>query len=347
MKLFTPGPVNLNREILDLGETQEPYFRTEQFSEMTLETISKFHSVLNLAAEYSIFFIPGSGTTAMECAAQFIPPHEQVISFETGIFGERFSEIIRRRGDLALTTIKHDINDSRFEYEDRDGTRNLHFTLSETSTGYNLNQIELPKAKLRKGLVIVDAVTALFTEEIDLNSFDIIYSASQKGICCSPGIGIVICSPKATEQLKKFAPLSLNLDPRIYLENIIRGQTPFTPPINVLRQIHRQVTSINDHDGYKEMVRIVETRATNFRKFLSNISAELLIENQANCVTNFKIRGIESRTLTIALEEIGIQVAQNSPHCYPDYVRVAHFGNQSDSDYEILQNALKDMSGNI
>lgn len=346
MTLFTPGPVKLASDILEISQVQEPYFRTDQFSKTILDAIDTFHSVLGLPKNFSIFFIPGSGTTAMECASQFVAPGQTLISVETGIFGERFSEIIERRKTIVLKRIRHDIHSPNFTFDDLSPDQNIHFTLTETSTGYRLKDEELPDARLRDGLVLVDAVTALFTQEVDLQKFDVIYTASQKGLACSPGLGIVICSPKAKEKLMSFKPTTLSMDPRIYLDNIARGQTPYTPPINILFQIHRQIKKIGDPKGYSDLIEVVRNRAYNFRTFLKSVQAELLIPDQANCITNFRIPGQSSIDLLRELEVRGIQIAPNSPNCFPDYVRVAHFGEQKVRDYELLQNVLREVSNN-
>lgn len=344
MRLFTPGPVNLSEEILKIGGQQEPYFRNQNFSEMVLNTIESFHKVLRIPSDYSIYFIPGSGTTAMESAAEFVSPGDNIISIESGIFGERFSEIIKRKKNIQLTQIHLDIFDQASVPINATSESHIHFTFADTSTGYKFKSQLLPNANDREGLIIVDAVTALFTEEIDIEKFDVIYSASQKGIACSPGIGIVICSPKAKSKLCKFESTSLVLDPRIYLENIKKGQTPFTPPINVLFQISKQITEINDHDGYLKLVETVSNRAIKFRNFLNSIGAEILIPNQANCVTNFRLKHIATSETLKALGEKSIQIAPNSPNCHPEFLRVAHFGEQSATDYEILNSVLRKLN---
>ena len=344
MKLFTPGPVNLPPELLKITGNQEEYFRNLEFSAVILGMVTKFKEVLNLPEGYEIFFIAGSGTTAMECASHFIPYNEKVLSIETGLFGERFTKILgnqmRNLKRMQIDVVNHQLMPA-FE-QIADSTDHVHFTLTDTSTGFllGLSEVEID-ARTRSGLVLVDAVTALFTEVIDFGRFDVLYSSSQKGIGCSPGVGFVICSPKAIEKLKSFQPRTLYLDPRIYLQEIVRGQTPFTPPINILHQMSWQINKIDSHSGYLAVVKSVRDRAVLFRSFIEQKNGQTLTRNQANCVTTFRFgSGLSASKLLKTLAENGLYIAPNSPQCFPEFVRVGHFGHQTQQDYNDLLEAI-------
>lgn len=351
--LFTPGPVNVDPRILLESSKDQPYFRNNAFSGWLLNLESQMLEILGLSNQYRVLFISGSGTSAMEMALRSVGVSENLLSVETGLFSQRATSISRNLG-LNVTSLPLDLRSLEPGYVDRliheslesDHFSAVHYTYSETSNGALIS----PNIKSLNGgvqaLVVVDAVTALFTEKMNLADMDIIYSASQKGIGCHPGVGFLIVSPFAQEIILSNPDSNLYLHPKKYLIDNKRGQTPYTPSLSVLSQMHSALSILENEGGYDFRVKTVSDRAKKFRSFLSAFGVEPDFVRQANCVTNFlPPENILAKDLVTELASQSIYIAPNPPEMYPNNVRVAHFGFQTENSEVSLLLKLKEIFG--
>lgn len=348
LMLFTPGPVNINPTTLELSSHDEPYFRNSSFSEWLNNLQELMLEILEIPPTYKVIFISGSGTAAMEMALRAVESSESLLSIETGIFSQRATSISQN--------LSHDISSLKLDLEELDENtvnrrilesdcdRNfsaVHYTYSETSTGALISPRIKSLFKRNGVLVIVDAVTALFTEMIDFSEIDIFYSASQKGISCHPGVGFLVLSPFAQQKILTIPDSNLYLNPKNYLKDNLRGQTPFTPSLSILSQIYLELLQIKNSSGYASRVSLVNERAISFRNFLMDFNIQPVTSRLANCVTNFlPPHGIDSKILISRLATESIYIAPNSPGFFPNHVRVAHFGHQTSLASDLLKSNL-------
>ncbi|MEI6876717.1 MAG: alanine--glyoxylate aminotransferase family protein, partial [Spirochaetota bacterium] len=99
-KLFTVGPVQMHPEVLAAGGTQLPYFRTEEFSKVTLSCEADLLSLAGAPEGSRALFLTCSGTGAMEAAlVNTLGASDRALIIRGGSFGERFCEIAE---DLGL-----------------------------------------------------------------------------------------------------------------------------------------------------------------------------------------------------------------------------------------------------
>ena len=94
---FSVGPVQSDREILDIGAEQVPYFRTPEFSEATLES-NVFSGV---AAGPGVRV--DAGSTVLLTGNEITSPSSHGIS----VGGSSSAEIVGNTFDAALTVDPH------------------------------------------------------------------------------------------------------------------------------------------------------------------------------------------------------------------------------------------------
>jgi alanine-glyoxylate transaminase / serine-glyoxylate transaminase / serine-pyruvate transaminase len=154
----------------------------------------------------------GAGTVGMEsCFANLVSPGDPVIVCRNGVFGHRMIEIARRCG--AEVVVVDDVwgepvNPEKVKdaFKANPKARLLGFVHAETSTGCQSNAKLLTEiAHQHDALVIVDAVTslggtALFTDRWGL---DVVYSASQKCLSCTPGLSPISFSDRALDHVRR------------------------------------------------------------------------------------------------------------------------------------------------
>jgi len=203
MKLFTIGPVEMLPEIKKVAGEQIPYFRTDEFSNIMLESDRLIKKLMNSGENSKSIYLTASGTAAMEAALMnCILPTDKLLVINGGTFGARFSQIcdiheydyceIKLGGNEELT-YKH-----LEEYENIEFNA-LVVNIDETSTG-QLYDIELlAQFCKRKGMyLIVDAISSFLCDRYDMSKYDIDITiiSSQKGLCIAPGLSIVVLSDR-------------------------------------------------------------------------------------------------------------------------------------------------------
>src|SRR5262245_10262865 len=157
------------------------------------------------------FPISGTGMAAMEtCLVNLIEPGDKLAVCINGFFGQRIAEIGQRAGAVVST-----VNRPWGEVFELDAIRELlkkerpkvlGIVHAETSTGA-WQPVEQLGALCHEfdTLLLVDTVTSLGCVPVLLDAWgiDAVYSCSQKGLGCPPGLAPVSFSPRATDAIKK------------------------------------------------------------------------------------------------------------------------------------------------
>jgi alanine-glyoxylate transaminase/serine-glyoxylate transaminase/serine-pyruvate transaminase len=166
----------------------------------------------------------GTGTSAMEAAvANAVSDRSRAVVVVTGYFGDRLVQIMERYG-ARVRRIDVEwgraVDPQRLRDElRRDGADIVGMVHAETSTGVRNPVRELTAiARDHGALTIVDTVTSLGGEEIDLAGWgiDIAYSCTQKCIGAPSGLAPIAVAGPARERL--VACRSFYLDLRLLEE---------------------------------------------------------------------------------------------------------------------------------
>ncbi|MBW0598626.1 aminotransferase class V-fold PLP-dependent enzyme [Mycoplasma anatis] len=255
MKLWTPGPTNIDQEISDLILKGIVHHR----SNLAEFYITKLHDNLKKmfnTTKATPIAITASGTGVMESAVvNLIESTDKVILISVGDFGDRFYEILK-------LYIKDHNNIFFFRYPDY-STYNIDdfkhlipevkavfVTHHETSTGVLNNISELGKlTKNTDALLVCDSVSSVLNEEFNFDdwSVDIAFASSAKGFSIYPGLSIVCISQKAEKVIQKCTTPRYYFDYRKYLKYYRDyKQTPFTPAINLIVSMSESIDIMNN-----------------------------------------------------------------------------------------------------
>lgn len=154
--------------------------------------------------------ISGTGSAGMEtCFVNLVEPGDKVLVMLNGVFGARQKEVAERLGAIVDTLeipFGHAILPEEVEEKLADGPYKIvSIVHAETSAGV-LNPIDeiAPIVKETGALLLVDCVTSLgcIPVKVDEWQADAVYSCSQKGLSCPPGLSPVTFSPQAMEMIK-------------------------------------------------------------------------------------------------------------------------------------------------
>ena len=93
---FALGPVMSSDLVLKVGSEQTPYFRTPEFSKITLENEKLMKEMLFADEDSKVIFLTGSGTSGMEATVMNVfTENDKVLVVNGGGFGQRFVDLCK------------------------------------------------------------------------------------------------------------------------------------------------------------------------------------------------------------------------------------------------------------
>jgi len=255
--LMIPGPIEISRAVLAAAAEPPRSHLDPGFVADFAAALAAMRRVWHAAAEATPFVIAGGGTLAMEAAAaNLTAPGDRVLVVQTGYFGDRMAEMLRRRGAEVLELVAEagdspSLSEIEAAFEravlDRRPLRALYATHVDTSTGVRLDPQPLARLARRfDALSIFDGVCATAGERFEMATWDadLYFTASQKAIGLPPGLALWVASPRALEARSRLAtppPLALDwLAWRPILDGYEKGKpgyfsTPATSLVSALR----------------------------------------------------------------------------------------------------------------
>ena len=197
-----------------------------------------------------------------------------------------------------------------------------------------------------KLLFVVDAISAFLSEPLDMStlSIDVVISSSQKALSCQPGISFVVLSERALKRVSNNSVRSLYFDYKNALSDADRGQTPFTPAVNIILQIHERLKNIESRGGVFSEINRIKTLAQDFRSKIADFPFDITSQSLPNAVTPLHPHSGSAYQLFLVLQkEYDIWVCPNGGTLKESIFRVGHIGSLTTSDNDCLIDALLDL----
>lgn len=348
---FTVGPVMSCEEVRTIGAEQVPYFRTPEFSKIMFENENLMKKFAKADENARVVFLTGSGTAAMEAAViNVFDTKDKVLIVNGGSFGQRFVKICQIH-QIPYTEIKLEIGkkltqEMLDQYDEKDYTGFL-VNIHETSTGVHYDPVMISEfCKKNNMFLLVDAISSFLADEFDMEKLgvDLMLTGSQKALACPPGISVIVLSEHAVQRVYEKTPQCLYLDLKEALKNGERGQTPFTPAVGILRQIHARLLEIEKAGGVEAETAKIASLAADFREKIKDMPFEIPSESMSNAVTPLHPLNVFAYKIFETLkDEYHIWVCPNGGDLAEKIFRVGHIGALTTDDNTSLVEALKDM----
>lgn len=348
MKLFTIGPVEMYPKTLEIRAKQVPYFRNQSFSRVVLESSEMLKSLLDAPAESECIMLTCSGTGGMEATVMnCLGINDRALVIDGGSFGNRFCEILQTHG-IPYDRVKVPEGEALSSdlLDAADGSRHtaLLVNYDETSTG-QLYDIEMLADYCRRNnlIFIVDAISAFLSDPLSMRAADIdaVIVSSQKALALAPGLSCVVLSPRMKDRILSSDECpSFYFDFKSYISNGKRGQTPFTPAVGVIYELHQRLGSLISNGGAAAEIARVKAIANDFRQRVIELPVELPSYPISNALTPLILLGGGARILLDKLERDGFVLNPCGGKRSDDMVRVAHVGNHSVSNNIELVEAM-------
>lgn len=358
--LMIPGPIEFEPEVLGaLGAPTTSHVDPE-FIEIFGEAIERMRKIW-LAPHGQPFVLAGSGTLAMDLAgANLIEPGDRALVLSTGLFGDRFAELLSRYG-AEVETISFPLGET-VDYErvkrtlDTGKFKLMTATHVDTSTGVRVDPQPFGALGKEYGvLTILDGVCSVGGEEIRQEEWgiDVVLTASQKAIGVPPGLALLVASERAIATFEKrkkpvgnyyadwgnWLPIM-----RAYEE----GKAAYfgTPPVNHIFALALSLRRILD-EGLKARLSRHRRIARACREGLSALGLSQVPtdpSHAANTLTAPRYpEGIDGKELLRRAREAGVVLAGGlHPKMASEYFRIGHMGAVSPGDILATIGALED-----
>jgi len=339
-KLMTPGPTQVREEVfaaraLQFKNPDIDVSFVEEYKELCL-TISE---LLNTKNETLI--LGGEGILGLEAAcASLIEKGDQVLVIDNGIFGAGFADFVEMYGGeatLYTTDYRETIDVGRLEayLVDHHDFKIATVVHGDTPSGI-LNDVYAITKALKKYniLTIVDAVSTLFGEKLNLDYIDILCGGSQKVISAPPGLTLNIISEDAKQAIlnRKTPIASFYANLKVFFHYYEEKWFPYTMPISDINGLKVAIDQIkNDPDIYKRH----ENIASATRKAVESVGLKLYLRNgYANTVTVFEVpkETTAEDIIRTVKEDFGILIAGSFGVFAGKVIRIGHMGNNANKE---------------
>jgi alanine-glyoxylate transaminase / serine-glyoxylate transaminase / serine-pyruvate transaminase len=208
--LLGPGPSDVHPRVLSVMSTPLLGHLDPQFLGIMNDVQSMLKDAYRTKNPMTLSF-PATGMAGMEASiVNLVEPGDKIMVAVAGFFGTRMVEIVERTGAqlirldapwgqvFELDRLREELKKHR--------PKVLAIVHAETSTGAMQPLAELGKLCHEfDTLLLVDCVTSLgcIPVLVDEWQLDAVYSCTQKGLSCPPGLSPVTYSPRAMDAVNK------------------------------------------------------------------------------------------------------------------------------------------------
>ena len=353
--LFTPGPVNV-AENLRMAITKEDICHREvDFDKLLTNIEQKVLSLfqINELNRYRAVVITGSGTAANEAMLSSVVGQGSILILSNGEFGER----------LHKTSLVHNSQTHLIEvpwgepfdlqkigaYLERYKIDVIAMVHHETCSGM-LNPLAAigALAKAHKAIFVVDGVSSVGAEFVDLEGCNIAFcsSSSSKAIGSYPGLSFVIGRKKQFKKLKTHKPNTTYLNLATFYHFLkTRSQTPNTPAVPLFFALDQALTNILQ-EGVSQRFEVIRKRADELRRGMRNLNLEFLIEESDMCSVLTTVKtppSVNVGELRDRLREKAIIIYEGKGCFQGKVFQVGNIGEMSAFDIRFFLQTLKDV----
>ncbi|WP_347158257.1 aminotransferase class V-fold PLP-dependent enzyme [Pontibacter chitinilyticus] len=281
---FYPGPSKVYPEVrnyltdaFDEGILSTPH-RGEQFVQLSRDVVGSIKRRLNIPQDYYIFFT-SSATECWEIIIQSLTKRKSTHIYN-GAFGEKWYEYARKLRPEA-EGIAFDLNEPMpvEQLQVSADTELICFTQNETSNGTQVSPTCILNLfnRFRNTLVAVDATSSMAGLNLKMIKADIWFASVQKCFGLPPGLGIMVCSPRAIFRAKQLAERGHYNSLVPMYEKMLNYQTTHTPnelSIYLLKRV------LEDRPFIKTIEEKLTDRAQELYTFFEQFTdIKLLVEN--------------------------------------------------------------------
>ena len=347
-RLFIPGPVKVNEDVLQQLARPTLGHRGKEYAQLHAETVEMLRKILY--TDQNIFLSTSSASGIWEAAIRnCVGFDETVLATCCGAFSDKWATVVKSCGrnveELKVDWGKPVLPEMIDKKLATGKYAAVTIVYNETSTGltnpvYEIS--EMMKEKYPDVLVFVDSVSAMvgLPLHFDRLGWDVTFASVQKAFAIPPGLAVAAVSNRALEKSKDVPDRGYYFDFQLFAKSDEKNQTPTTPNIPHIMALHYQCEKLlaagmeNVWERHKQMGEFV--RAWAKEKF-ALFCDEKYASNTLTAVKN--TRGINVAEIINAIQEKHNTIFGNGYGKLKEQAfRIAHMG-------DITLDELKELLG--
>ncbi len=349
IKLFIPGPTEVREDVLKEMTKPQIGHRTKEMSELYERIHNNLQKYFDTKNEVMVF--TASGTGMMEGSIRNTIQSD-VLHLTNGSFSERWLEVSKANGKNA-DSIKYEwgVAPKAVDLEERLAEKRyegIALTHNETSTGVRTPIEDFYRiAHERSSLFLVDAVSSLAGDTIDINKTDVIFASSQKAFGLPPGLVITFISPEAMEKTMTVKGRGYYFDFISMKEDYdARKQIPATPAIPLFYSLDYQLERMlqegreNRFRRHKEMAAMVQKWGRENFSLFAEPGYESVTLTVVNNTRNLNIENVRK-----LLRSKGMEISNGYGKLKEKTFRIAHMGDLTPVEVRELLDAMDEIIG--
>ena len=349
IKLFSPGPIEVRKEILEAQGAWMIGHRGSDFDALYASLQEKLRKLFYSSSR--VFVSTSSGTGLWEGASRnCVRDDAKVLHLVNGAFSERWADVSERNGK-QVDIIEAEWGKAVKVDQLADQLKKQHYdavaiVLNETSTGVKtaLEQMVPIIKQYPDTLILVDAVSILGGYKIDFDTLglDVLLTSTQKAMALPPGLAYAAVSDRVLERAKQIKHRGYYFD-FIELENFaLKNNTPSTPNISLMFASDKQLDYILAEGLDARFARHAKMAET-VRSWAKGCGFEMFSEEghhspTVSCIANN--RNVDVAALVKHLRGLGMAMDGGYGKLKGKTFRIAHMGDLMPADIDELLNAI-------
>ena len=338
-------PGDLAPAIAAIGSQPIPYMRTQEFSDIVLESERILLNLIHCTGGRTIIYT-GSGTGAMSAIVEnYVSTFSKAFVIDGGSFGHRWASLCEYYG-VPFAHFKQpfgkDIDYAALEASvaaEKPGV--LLCQHDETSSGVLFDVKRIGDICRRHGVsFVLDVISSFLAEPFSMDEVgaDICVTSTQKGLNIPPGLSVLFFSKRLEGY--KFAHRGYYWDFEDNFSNLKRGQTPYSPATIIFLQLHARLKELEAQGGEAANIAAVHHRAEVFRAEVRKYGWEMPAESPTFAITAIQTKdGTERKIFRGLIEKYQTFIM---PGGIPGHYRISHMGLQSDEELRELAARIKE-----
>ncbi len=348
--LMNPGPVNVTPAVRAALGGPDLCQREPEFYRILSDTRRRLLGVFGAERTYTAAILTGSGSAAVESMLSSYEAGGKILVLSNGVYGERLEEILAR-GKKRFETMRAPLSSfvclGKLEKKLRTdrSIRAVALVHHETSCGM-LNPLDKVAvlAKKYKKVLLVDAVSSLGAEPIDLRNWPIAALAGSSGKCLHghPGLSFVIVRKNEVRNLSR-RPVSAYLDLGMALAAQETDQTPFTPSVPLFYSFRQALVELG-RQGVNARIRDYREKALLLEEGFRRIGIRFVVEKKyrSHVLTALWLpKSVRYESLHDGLKKKGFVVYAGQSHLKGRIFRVSNLGEMTTADLKRFLSVLK------
>jgi predicted phosphoserine aminotransferase len=349
-RMFVPGPVDVDEEILQAQAQPMMPHRSVEFEEIFRRASEKAQELF--FTQNRVFLSASSGTGFQEAAIRNLVD-KKVLSCVNGAFADRWY-------DVAVSNGK-EVEKLAFEWDQpvdpehvaatvkSGGFEALTIVHNETSTGMQNPVKEVTEAVrvvAPDTLILVDAVSSMSGVKIETDAWglDMVLTSSQKALALPPGLALSTVSDRALEKAKTVKNRGWYFDLLRLEKHRKKDSSPATPAMSLIFALDRQLDRIFD-EGLENRFTRHSAMAVHVHEWAEAQGLSMYAPEgfRSQTVTTIKNeREIDISNLNAFLKKRGMRIANGYGPLKNITFRIAHMGEIQISDLDELFAAMEE-----